>query len=228
MSGAQSRVLRDINTAMRTLNLSQANGQGGGRRRNRRRRRRRGVATAPVPGTSSRPATINAMGQFSGTSMRFTHEELLCTIKADTSGTVKNYDFIPRSTGLPVLDKLAAVFERYKAVAVTVFYRPIVGTTTDGAVVVACDWDALTDATTLAQLYSMSPHIRGPVYQSQSMVFPMQRLNAFQSYYMSTSAAILLKAPFSICTAAKTGSDKEVGEVWVRYTILFEGVSAVN
>lgn len=149
--------------------------------------------------------------------MRVRHQEYMLSCVASTSVTGKAFKL--GSTGLTLLDSLSNAYTRYVIHSLVIEYRPVVGTATDGSIVVAVDWDSSDTAPTEAKLRAMQPQIRGPVWQPGKMALPATRLQYQRNLMISQDTIFTLQYK---STATK---DKVCGEIVATYDITMMGPS---
>jgi hypothetical protein len=159
--------------------------------------------------------------------MTLTREELWQEITpAATAPVVKDLFFAPGASGLGFLDALAAAFERYQLLELTVEWKPSCGTTRDGAIVIGIDWDPSDTGSSMAYVQSLEPRIRVPVWQGKQLPLPKGRLMS-RRFLLNSASATTAKNPdyaaFKISAGVTQGTATAVGEVWVRYRIAMHG-----
>lgn len=196
-----------------------------------RRRRQRQRKRAAVRGDGQSRPLVNSLGQagsFAGTAsqLTFSHEELWSEVKGSaTAAVVKAYTFLPGKSGLGFLDKIALSWDRYVVTHVTIFYRSSSGTTRNGAVVVGVDWDVASGAGDLAYAQTLQPRLRLPVWESGQMVLPANLLMSRKFLLVSPNETAQINpdyGAFKVVAAVTSTSDaSSIGELWVRYTVVF-------
>jgi hypothetical protein len=158
--------------------------------------------------------------------MNLDHEELWVSVKGLALSAPQILRFAPGSSfpTLAFLDKMAIPFDRYVLLRVEVLYKPSVGTTKDGFVVIGVDWDVAGQVSTLAGAQTLLPRVRIPVWQEQRMVLPTNRLMS-RRFLLCSSNVALSKDPDYGCfgLAISCNQATEVGEIWVRYRIQLSG-----
>lgn len=182
------------------------------RRRNRRRNR------SSIPGgmlSPSLPAAPRMVSSADG--LRVKHMEFFCAANTAHAITTFGFDF-----NKPVLlASLAKVYTRADIHAMSFHYRPSVGTTKDGHIYVAVDWEAA-DASprTEAKVKVMQPQIRQPVWGEGSMILPVKRLQEKRNLHVATDK------PFALQIAlTATNPAIDVGEILISYDLTLSGPS---
>jgi len=232
---------------------SRANMPSGSTRAKRRRNRRNASGgsvgaryIAPVvvdvnPKRTSRPrGNISPAG-----SMRIRRRELLTAL----NGQDKNYWLIsPSKTNttysLSWLPGLAANFDRYKVHSLKFVYRPSVGTTTAGTVMMGIDWDSRgwtsmtsTNANYMKYIAASTPMIETPAWQAATLVCPPSKLMSRKEYMIWEQAeknSWVVKeedkcnvSPGSLVFMSTVASG-ECGHIWVEYDISMYGTSVLQ
>lgn len=160
--------------------------------------------------------------------MTLAYEELWEAVTGVTPVKPSKLIFAPGKSSLPFLDSFGTSFDRFVLTSFSVEYKPSCGTMTNGAVVIGVDWDpGSSQITELGQVQTLLPRIRVPVWQTQSMTLPASRLMSRRFFFTSQSGGppsqdLSDRAPFGLCVIT-TGAQGTVGEVWVRYSIRFDG-----
>lgn len=155
--------------------------------------------------------------------MRVAHEEFWSVVDLQAVKEVITLDFKLTGPGIPAqLGALAKVYDRYIINSLSLHYHPSCGTTTNGALTIAVDWDPNDTGPTLSKCKAMWPQIRTPVWQTASLKLPAKRLMDKKQIHTD------MKQPFAIQIAmAKVPATAvaTVGELYLRYDITFLGVS---
>lgn len=193
------------------------------RRRRNRRNNNRNTGNNVPGGMVSRQTPGPARFTSQGGGMRVTHEEFWSTVAISDSAEVKTLGFKLTNSNMPVqLASLAKVYDRYTLNSLVLTYHPSVGTTQNGALTVAVDWDSQDTTPTLAKCKAMWPQIRTPVWQTATLVLPAKKLQDKKELYTD-------KTPFAIQVAMGLGTAAQknlvMGEIYIRYDISFYGVA---
>lgn len=149
--------------------------------------------------------------------MRVTHKEFLYNVIGSAAVVTKPFK-IPES-GLTLLSSLAQAYTRAVIHSMTVEYRPLVGTSKDGLVAIAIDWDSSDAAPTDSKLRVMQPQIRGAVWQPGKIVLPVARLQYQKNLEMSKDTI------FSFQIQSPPDTKTTYGEIIVHYDITMMGPS---
>lgn len=159
--------------------------------------------------------------------MTLSKVEFLATIAsqsaAETTGSV---DLSPSS--MSFLSTLFNSFERIKWLKAHIYYKPAVGTVTDGIVSYGCDWDCTDvkkDRKTISAYTPNKAHAVWQDTQSQPLILPPARLMS-RTWYMPESADRLDRMPATLKWALSSGANKTYGELWIAYTVQLQGTRA--
>lgn len=217
----------------------------GARRRRRRPRRRRQPAS--TPGTEGVPQPLpqrtRARRSRSGNQPTpgLTQGEVVLARSErvqDVTNTGVGVVFHPSS--FPWLKNLAKAFDLYRWLSVTLEYRPLVGSTTAGAVALGFDWSAKTVPTveregrlevaaapTRDGILACSPCYDGPVWQRATrMSLPAARLQQVRWFDLTSTGTDSAPGYFSVI-ATGTADKAVVGEVWAHYKVVLAGTRKV-
>lgn len=156
---------------------------------------------------------------------------LTVTLPKDSSLKVLTVDVEPSK--IAGMTKLSDQFERSRWEKLSVYYKPMVGTTTGGGVTIGVDWDHSQAVTTRVAVSGYTPAQTLPVWQDgerQKMVLPKSRLNTKLWYtHALNGSAPNDKGPCTIVVgveAGKASQDQVLGEIWVDATVTFDGLQA--
>jgi len=119
-----------------------------------------------------------------------------------------------RPSSFPYLGTLSKGFERYKWRSLTIHYKPIVATTSAGAVTLGVDWTN-TERKTRKEIAALTPVLDTPVWQIAKLNLPVARLNSRKEYMVSGTDSNDL-GPGKLCVVV-TGGSGTVGDLWVQY-----------
>lgn len=163
--------------------------------------------------------------------MRVSRDELLASVsvpaqKASIAG-IEN--LTPKSFSW--LSNVARSFERCVFHSAQVYWRPAVGTNTDGMICYGVDWNWSAGTPTRETVVAKTPAFDHAVWQDtrkQPMILPASKL-ASRKEYLLDSAQTQDTGPGQIVYAAQsTVMDKEkfLGELWIRYDITLFGTKS--
>jgi len=140
-------------------------------------------------------------------------------------------------SNLPWLKNLSKAFDMYRWLAVRLEYRPLVGTTKDGAVAVGLDWAtsdvayvqqgelfALTTAPTRDQALACTPCFDTPIWTVKEITAQQDKLRQKNWYSLSKVTA---ESTTATVLYAKSGDVAKPGEIWLHYRVILGGTRAV-
>lgn len=143
------------------------------------------------------------------------------------------------ASSLPWLANLAKAFDLYRWLSATLEYRPLVGTTTAGAVALGFDWSAKTaqvkedgrlymvGAPTRDNVLACTPCYDGPVWQrGVRLVLPSDKLQQ-KRWYDASKADVETHPGYVTVISTGTTKDAVVGEVWLHYRVCLAGTRTV-
>lgn len=220
--------------------VGRSTGRAARKRRARQRRRTGAVPVSGPPivpgGQPGMPAAANPRRRptrlFGGEGqMHVSRDELCAAVTTGDSGDATlsiPFNPVKSGTNFPWLSGLATSWERIVWVGVQISWRSAVGTTTDGTVCYAMDWDPrpANYGVTRSKVVSLTPVCDHPVWQStdgRPMSLPRGMLQSRRHYILS-SQDLDDAAPGSLLVAVQGAPAKKmVGEVWVRYSVTLLG-----
>lgn len=194
------------------------------RRRRKRRRaarsRRGGAQNPPQPAPRRiRPAnvlsgTVNSAGE-----MRIRRTDYL----KDVTGAADKQIFssVLFAGAIPWLKRIADVYAKSIWHSCKLIYKPAVGTTVDGQVVIGIDFDSKTSAKAPGDVYSLSPLVTTPVWCGAEIQIPARQLMSRREYLhhsVTTGDAGPGHLVIQLPKVAKT-----YGTLWIQYDIEFRG-----
>jgi len=222
--------------ALEVAKKANKNANGGGSRKRANKRRKNNTISMVVP--PSVPAGFTGtMGPRSGPKyqslpaggLSFRHTEFWDTLKttANSTESFSMKKFHPGQSGIAHLDSLAKVYERFKLTQCTLHYRTLVGTSTNGAITLAVDWDIIPDApTSHSEVSVKNPSRRSAIWQEFNLVLPSPQLmdrKIKPTYSDKTDTKLDLDdSSFAFVTALTYDSQatvRSLGEIWVSYHI---------
>lgn len=205
-------------------------------KRKNRRNRGGGVVAPPVQNPIIRAAGSgkkkkkrnrrNGGVSFDG-SLTVAREELLVSINSK-DGRKGYIDLIPSKFSW--LNTVAKAYERCTWLSAQVYYKPAVGTNTDGLIVYGIDWNSLGTGATRAAVQAYTPVADHPVWQDNRgspLVLPTNKLQTRKEYIIS--APIKQDAqPGQLvwCCDSSAADTVFIGELWIRYKIHFFGTTS--
>lgn len=192
-----------------------------------RRRRRRGANSGNLSAPLARP--INSSGQGAGL-IRVKHVEVFGTIAIGAATAGKP---VPPATGTITLcptkaefkaghlRALAKIYERLQFHSVRIEYRPVVGTTQGGVILMGFDYDNEADSSpTIESVTAKSPNMQCAIWGSLNMAIPLPRLQP-QRWLSLTEVS---EAAFGALTYYATGpADTTVGYLRIAYDVSLAG-----
>lgn len=226
----------DINRLIATLQkVSLVPGPQKKRRRNRRRGGNQAAVVAPAvqnPVMNGNGSGRRRKGRRGGAvtsdgSMAIQREELVAEIKV--SKLTGSLDLNPYN--FTWLKTVAKAYDRCTWVSAQVFYKPAVGTSTNGLVVYGVDWNSAPPTNfDRAKIQAYTPVSDHPVWQetrTRPLVLPSAKLMSRKEYLL-TSGEKVDQQPGTLCWAhsATSPTDMVLGELWIRYHIRFFGTTA--
>lgn len=155
--------------------------------------------------------------------------ELLLALEVaqDATETASAHLILPSNSRLTWLNKLAASFDQIIWLSAAIVWKPAVGTTFNGSLIVGVDWNADANGTTRTTVQACVPHMDTPVWSKARMTIPTARLQSRRSYILK-AAQNVDKAPGVILVNARTtkGAPTFLGDLWMEYKVRLMGPSA--
>lgn len=186
------------------------------------------MALAPVAGASTqrRPRRRRArpgrqLGTLEAGMATITRSELLVEDTSSAGGVLLN------PLKFSWLKSLAAVFETFRFERVSIEYRPLVGTTNDGAAAFGVDWATTSysvyqrrwgAAPKRAQILACSPNWDGPVWERSGLIHLAPTLLHQRMHYSIDGTDVLDTAPGTVVYMSA-----KKGEIWIHYTVRLSG-----
>jgi hypothetical protein len=124
------------------------------------------------------------------------------------------------------------MFDQYAVHSIQYHYKTSSGTTTNGATLMAFDYEASDVANVLGALQVQQPRVRSPVWENCRLNVDCQR--AMKSKWMLTAGGVSENTPgFTaagiVVSSAPSGTAGEAfGEVWCTYDVTFVGPTTSN
>ena len=165
-----------------------------------------------------------------------THKEYVQDINYDGDHGLSNISQLDINPGLelrfPWLSGLARQFETYYFTKLHYCYVPAVGTTEDGAIAMAPDYDAADDnrSMTKSQLFAFEDAKRGPLWAPMVMKCSPKNLRKMRHYYvrqkhLGSASNLDIKTYDTLSLnimVSHAPEEKNLGELWVEYSIVLE------
>lgn len=195
----------------------------------------RNLSLARAPAKRKRKRSRRGGGGAGGIAdgeIRISRKELLTTVtlprsKPDVNGYVKL-----EPGAFSFLKGVSKSFERYKYQKLRVYWKPAVGTVYGGMVAMGIDFDSSrTAGVGRSQVVAYTPSMTCACWadtESKPLIIPPPRLQT-RNWYL-TSATGFDASPGTLMWAANGESsataDKVLGEIWVEYSITFQGTQS--
>lgn len=186
-----------------------------------------------VPAAMAGPSVgaMRSMGSSLGDgTITLQRSEILCSIEVPVNGTsfADHVKLLPSAAVLPWLHKIASSFDQIVWHQARVYYKPAVGTTFSGSLVIGVDWNPAATVTTRSTVQACSPVMEAAAWQPMQMVLPAARLQS-RKYYFLTATAAQDAAPAALLFNLKCSTVKEqtfLGDIWLDYRISLLSPSA--
>jgi hypothetical protein len=123
---------------------------------------------------------------------------------------------------------VAKAFERIVWHECHIYWKPAVGTTTNGIIAYGADWGSNDSSVDKKTVQACTPVYDHPVWQdtrSRPMVLPRNRLQSRKEYILSGKDASDVQ-PGRIAYYCSASGLTSCGELWVRYRVSFYGTQA--
>lgn len=184
--------------------------------------------TRPVPRTQQ-PRRVAAPPNRDG-ELVIGREELVLSaaVPAGEGELNKAIPIKPEGEVLSWLLKLAANFDQIEWQAIRLVWKPAVGTTFNGSLIVGADWNAEATESTRAKAQACVPHFDTPIWQRGGMVLPKDRLQSRARYVLKAREKVD-QSPGVILFAARTSKIAEetfIGDLWMEYRVRLMGPTA--
>lgn len=167
-------------------------------------------------------STMNSDG-----TVRLSRSEFVSTISIPSGArsVTGHIDLLPDS--FPFLKSVFRSFDQYRFEKLQVYYKPVVGTTTGGAVAFGMDWDWASTDVLRVNISSFTPNCSTAAWQdteSRPLILPLSRLQT-RAWYMPRATEYVDKGPGKIHFAADGPASTTLGELWVRYQVVMAGTN---
>lgn len=184
-------------------------------------------AAMPGAAVTSMRSSGSSMGDGTITLQR---SEILTSIEVadkatSTKGAIK---LLPNASVMPWLFKLTSSFDQIVWHSARVYYKPAVGTTYFGSLVLGVDWNPSATAADRTVVQACSPVIEAAAWQPLQLVLPSSRLQSRKFYFVAAPAA-QDAAPAAILYNLKCSSvsgQTFVGDIWLEYRVSLLSPSA--
>jgi hypothetical protein len=157
--------------------------------------------------------------------MIMSHEELFFSPTVTVAGdAVVSKSFLPGASGMPMLDAIGKIYDRYRITSLRFHWRTSASMNTSGAIILGVDGDVTNTGNKLAYAQALVPKFRGPVWQEGTVI--VRTADLMTKRWLSTGVANKIKDPaYAACAAvlaiANAQKDTPYGEVWCAYNIEF-------
>jgi len=149
--------------------------------------------------------------------------EYLTTINSSSGdGTCTSFGLSPRL--FPFLKQFSHHFEMWKPVYINLVYKPSVGTTVGGSVLMGIDWNHRGIPKKRGDIAAYTPNCSTPVLKEALMTLPKAQLNS-RPWFSLEDTMSLSSAPGRVWYSASGEKETAVGELWVEYHVLLAGTS---
>lgn len=194
------------------------------KKRNRRRApRRTGVVAPSTQIVNSRLKVGNRGGGFTVAKS----EPLNMTVKCSGAGVAyTDYKDIEINT-MKYLHQLAGSFEEYRWNYCRYYWKPMVGTTTNGCIAYGIDYRSKLEGSALTRdsIIALSPSVAHAVWidtQARPIGVPNDQLNT-RKWYIIDAGDQIDQGPGRLCFNATSSSTEELGQLWCSYSVTFRG-----
>jgi hypothetical protein len=116
------------------------------------------------------------------------------------------------------LNSYGQMFDLYHINMLKVHYRPTVGTSQPGKLIMGVDYDSVSSNTTTSQVLALRPGFSGPLYIPNTIVLDPARLNK-QRWIRTFNGTSMESSAGTICWVQTTVDAP--GDVWIEYDITF-------
>lgn len=150
------------------------------------------------------------------------------TIAKDKSDVAWYHSLLPDTKVLVWLAGLTKAFDQIVWERAEVMWKPCVGTTFNGSIILGVDWNAAATDASRTKAAACSPSLDTPLWRPANIVLPPSRLQSRKAYILSAVEDVD-KSPCVILANVKSttqSADTCVGDVWLKYTVRLIGPSA--
>lgn len=134
--------------------------------------------------------------------------------------------FAPGNSGLPRLDAVASLYDKYKLVSCVLEYRTVVGTVQSGEIVYGVDYNVNTSDTSYAAVVLMNDKAMTPIWQNSNVNVNINKAMEGKLWKnvsrVGSSVANFAEGPcFQVVVNTVSDPLAVVGRLWVRYKVEF-------
>lgn len=176
----------------------------------------------PAAAASNVPRNISGTIEGDGSAV-ISRTELLASIKGKDS-LKSSVELAPKN--FPWLKKVSGGYSNIIWYSVKIFWKPAVGTSTNGSIVIGVDWghDIAEGDITREKVQALSPMLELPVWQAgKSLTLPSAKLMSRKFYDLIGTAILALdRSPGNVLIsliADATSTEKFYGDIWVTYKV---------
>lgn len=220
---AQQRALQSMTDKMKAMAVQPC---APGKKKRTRRRKNQPAMGGPTPGTSG-SVGVSKFNMTQQGMCRMKRDELLASITTSNAGDfIKTLEISPLAFNW--LKTVAGAFDRYIYHHVSFFWRPAVGTLTNGSLAVGVDYRFTGNVNTHERVVSLFPSMSVPVWQDTTgrpLVIPPRLLMSRREYTLGlTNKSDAM--PGDLCVHLHCSEKSAfVGDLWVRYDVTFMGTN---
>lgn len=166
---------------------------------------------------ANRPGRGFRVMRDSNGTLRVKYRELLTSVSVNST---QIYEFLPGATGMPHLDARAGLYEMYKIIGVRFIYKPAVGTSTNGEVLLGVDFDSRDIVQTYLGTAALQPKSTGPVWRAFGLRVPPERAMK-QKWLLTSNLQDDAPARGAFTLQVTNTANLEPGTIWCEYHLLF-------
>lgn len=206
------------------------------RRRQKKRAKKQGLNPAPVamsaaPVSGRKRKNKRSGGNIAAGEVSISRVEFVTEVTTNAQGTAVG-SFVIEPEGFSWLKNIAKAFERVRWQSCSFEWRPAVGSTVSGTLAMGIDWAIAATTVDKPTVMACTPSIDTQVWQKvPNFVVPGSRLMSRAWYLLpegaDTKVPVQDRAPGSLLYACKGDSQKTMGEIWIRYSLVLSGTRKV-
>lgn len=161
--------------------------------------------------------------------IRIRRAEMVLDLKVAANAATAAGQFTLGPSAFTFLQNLYGSFERYRWHSLAVYYKPAVGTTTNGLVSYGVDYTAAKTGLTRTQISALTPNASHAVWcdsTTKPLVVPRNMLMSREWYVDAGDGDKVDKATGNLCwalTTTATKAEQHIGEIWVTYDVELAG-----
>nr|WQM60694.1 MAG: VP3 protein [Solemoviridae sp. 1] len=170
----------------------------------------------------------NGLNNSSEGAITLARSELLSSVEYATAGVyAKAVVLEPTDNFMPWLYVLYKGFDQMQWHSCSIVYKPAVGTTFAGSLVVGVDWNAEATKTDRNVVQACTPVMEAAAWQPLQMTLPSSRLQS-RRFYIRSAEKATDRAPGVLLINLKTSESRAtfVGDIWIHYKVTLYGPSA--